>query len=887
MDRAGSMVTRAYRLALRLCPRAFRRRWGAEMRATFDALCRDAAARGRCALAALLVRELGDLARAASAARRLADPDSLSFERREPVGTFWQDLRYAGRLLRRQPGFAAVAILTLALGIGATTAVFTVVNGVLLRPLPYGQPDRLVLLLYGRPGRLSPWFSPRNFEDVTRESQAFKASAALAPTTVNLTGGGEPERIDGARVSWNYFDVLQVTMGRGRGFVEGDGQGDGNVVVISDGLWRRRFGGRPDAVGTILRLDGRPCTIVGVAPPFVKFPGGAQFWQPLIFTSTDLSPNARGAQWVNVLARLAPDISLQGADAAVHTVAQRLSAEYPKFNLGRIASVTPLQERMVRNIRMTLYVLLGAVGFVLLIACVNVANLLLARAQARGREVAVRAALGAGRTRLVRQFLSESLLLGTLGAVGGLIVAYLCLRALAALGPAEVPRLTEVAIDIRVIVFTTALAVTTSVVFGLAPAIASTGGVVARLVAGGRIVGGGSRLRKVLVVSETALAVILLVGAGLLLRSYDELQRVNPGFDPEHVVTFNLSLPAAKYPTGDAITGLVTSLVDRLRSEPDVVDAAAVFGLPFADDFSASTSFTRPGDDDVADSPSAGMRLVTPDYFKTMAIPIKAGRGFDAHDDANGPEVVLINETAAARYWPGENPIGRTIHIGVMLTRDKVRSGQKTIVGIVGDVKYASLDSATPPEVYLPYAQHPVDTLTVVARSRGEPLAVAPALGRDLAALDRELPAANVQPMTTIIGSSVAERRFTMLLLAAFAGAAVVLAAVGIYGVLAYLVGLRTQEIGVRLAIGASPGRVVGLFLREGLALSALGLGAGLVGAFAATRTLASLLYGVTATDPATFALVGAVLGGVSAAASYLPARRAARVDPMAALRTD
>jgi putative ABC transport system permease protein len=877
----------AYDLALLARSRRFRRRYGAEMRETFAALAGDAAARGMLPLGALAVHEIWDLAHSEAAARLEPAPPPVFPERSMSVGPIWQDIRYAGRMLRRQPGFAIVAVLTLALGIGATTAVFTVVNGVLLRPLPYGQPDQLVTLLWGRPGRVSPWFSPRNLLDVTADSHAFAAAAAATPSTVNLTGTGDPERVDGALVSWNYFDVLEVRMREGRGFTEGDGQGDGNVVVISSGIAERLFGGR-NAVGSTLKLDGRPCTVVGVAPADMRLPANAEFWQPLIFSPRNLAQTARGAQWVTGIARLAPGVDLQRADTAVQTVAKRLATAYPKYNKDRIATVVPLKERMVHNVRATLLVLLGAVAFVLLIACVNVASLLLARAQARGREVAVRSALGAGRGRLIRQFLAESLVLGAAGASGGLLVAYWCLQALVALAPAGIPRLAEVTIDLRVLAFTMALGIATSVLFGLAPAIASTGGVLARLIGAGRgSVGGGSRLRKALVVCEMALAVVLLVGAGLLLRSYAELQRVRPGFDPGHVITFNVSLPAAKYPTNDGIARTVASLVDRINGEPGVERAAAVFGLPFVDDFSAGTSFTKPGQADDANAPSAGMRVVTPGYFETMKIPLKAGRLFDAHDDENGPEVVLINEAAAARFWPGENPIGQTLHVGVWLTRGKPRSGMKTIVGIVGNVKYEGLDSGTPPEIYLPHAQHPVDGVTIVARTRGEPMALAPVLRADLASVDRELPMANVRPMTALIGSSIAERRFTMLLLVAFAAVAALLAAIGIYGVLAYVVGQRTQEIGVRLAIGASPGSVVALFLREGLWLAAVGLVFGLAGALATTRAIASMLFGVTAADPVTFVFVGVGLAAVALLASYLPARRAARVDPCAALRAE
>jgi putative ABC transport system permease protein len=501
----------------------------------------------------------------------------------------------------------------------------------------------------------------------------------------------------------------------------------------------------------------------------------------------------------------------------------------------------------------------------------------------------VRAALGAGRARLVRQFLAESILLGLLGGASGLAAAFWCTRALIALGPASIPRLSEATIDLRVLAFTFAVAVGTSVLFGLMPALSASGGTVARFIGSagrGAIGPGGSRTRRGLVVCEMALAVVLLVGAGLLIRSYSQLQQVSPGFDPDGVVTFNLSLPQAKYPATPQISAFTTTLLSQLQSEPGVEAAAAIFGLPFAGGFSASTSFRNPAKPDTADGPNAGMRIVSPDYFKTMKIPLVAGRLFDRHDDESAPEVVLINQQTARRFFAGEDPIGQQIRVGVRLARD-ARSNSKTIVGIVGDVKYGRLDADTPPELYLPFAQHAVDEFTIAVRTAGNPMAFAPTLRREVAAIDRELPMAKIEPMTAVIGASIAERRFIMFLLTAFAAVAVLLAAIGIYGVLAYLVSQRTQEIGVRLAIGAAPRDVARLFLGEGARLTIVGLVAGFLGAAAATRTLATLLVGVSTTDPATFGAVAGTLALVALVASYVPARRAARVDPMMALRND
>jgi len=884
-----------YALALRAWPKTFRDKYGDQMRTTFDELVDRAASRGRRAVLQVLVREVIDLARAARAARGVttgATPESLipmPFQRRrDAVSSLWQDIRYASRTLRRQPAFAAIAILTMALGVGANTAVFTVINGVLLRPLPYADPDRLVMLLNGRAGRLSSAFSPPNFVDVTTQSGAFAGSAAFQPTTANVTGEGDPQRLEGADVTETFFQVIGITPRLGRAFTESDQTNDAAVVILSNGLWRRRFGARPDVVNSTMLMDGKPFTIIGVAPAETALPRNAEYWRPLVFSPRDVAPQARGAQWIFVVGRLKPDLSLAAANSAIGIVADRLAREFPRTNQNRVMTAVRLHERMVSGIRPALLVLLGAVTLVLLIACVNVANLLLARGSGRAREVAVRAALGAGRRRLVQQFLAESLVLGLAGSGAGLLVAYWSTRALIALGPQSIPRLADVGIDWRVLAFTGAIGIVTSVVFGLVPALVSTSRVGRRASTTGRgsIGAGGMRLRKALVVSEMTLAVMLLIGAGLLLRSYQRITAVDPGFATHQVLTFSLALPEAKYATHDAVGRFVDGFVGRLAANPAVESASAVFGLPLADDFSASSSFTRPGEVDTANSPSVGMRIVTPEYFRTMKIPLRAGRLFDTHDNEAGNEVVIINEEAARRYWPGQDAVGQQLHLGVRLTRG-VRSGQKTIVGIVGDVKFGGLDSATPPEVYLPHRQHPVDGLTIAIRTSGDPLGFLPQARAALAEMDRELPIADIRTMDEIIGRSIAERRFVMLLLVAFATVAVTLAAIGVYGVLAYIVSQRTQEIGVRLALGAAPTDVARLFVREGARLAAIGLVCGLAGAVAASRALSTLLFGVTTTDPSTFAAVAGTLALVALAAAYLPARRAAAVDPMAALRTE
>jgi putative ABC transport system permease protein len=802
-----------------------------------------------------------------------------------------RDVRHAWRLLRRQPAFTVVAILTLALGIGTTTAVFTVVNGVLLRPLPYRDPSRLVMLFYGHQGRVSPWLSPPNVRDYVGPSDAFAGASSVVPITVNMTGLGDPERLQGARVSWNYFNLLGVSMALGRAFAEGDAQGDGNQVVLSDGLWRRRFGGRPDVVNSTTTLDGHDMTIVGVAPAALRFPAAAEFWQPLIFNPRDLAPAARGAQWVQVLARLKDTVSPGQATTALQTVADRLATEFPQTEKDATLLATALHERIVRDIRPTLVTLFGSVVLVLLIACANVANLLLVRGQARGREVAVRAALGASRRQLIAQLLTESLVLGMLGGAAGAGVAFFVVRAVVLLGPASIPRLPNLSVDMHVLAFGLAITFVTSIACGLAPALAVSGRSTHRVFAlsSRRAVGPtGTGARRVLVISELAGAAMLLVGAGLLIRSYVQLQHVEPGFDPQGVTTFSLSLPAARYADPASPRPFVSALLSRLNAEPGVESAAVAMGLPFTSDLNAITGFRHEAqaEPDSASMPTASLRIVSPEYFQMMKIPIRDGRPFDNRDTATSPEVVLINERAARRFFSGQNPVGQQIRVGAELARD-ARNGPKAIVGVVGDIKYGGLDEDTPAEIYLPYEQHPVDAFTVAVRTSGERIASIASLRHDVAGLDPLLPLANFKGLPALVDASLAERRFTMLVILSFAAIAVALSVIGVYGVLAYLVAQRRREIGLRLAIGASPSDVVWLFVREGAALTLVGLGAGLAGALAAGRLMSALLFGVTPADPATLASVVCALAGAAACATYVPARRAAGVDPNEALKAE
>ncbi|HEX2452616.1 MAG TPA: ABC transporter permease, partial [Vicinamibacterales bacterium] len=654
--------------------------------------------------------------------------------------------------------------------------------------------------------------------------------------------------------------------------------------------WRRRFGGRPDIVNSTTTLDGHAVTIVGVAPAALKFPAAAEFWQPLIFTPHDLAPAARGAQWVQVLARLKDTVSPGQATTALQTVADRLATEFPQTEKDATLMATPLQERIVGGIRPTLVTLFGSVTLVLLIACANVANLLLARGQTRSREVAVRAALGASRRQLIAQLLTESLVLGALGGAAGAGVAFCFVRALVLLGPTSIPRLPELSVDMHVLAFGFAMTLVTSIACGLTPALAVSRRSSERFALSNRgaVGASGTRARQVLVVSELAGAAMLLVGAGLLIRSYVQVQHVEPGFESEGVTTFSVSLPAARYADSASSRGFVSALLSRLEAEPGVQSAAVAMGLPFTSDLNAITGFRHEGqaEPDSASMPTASMRIVSPEYFETMKIPIRDGRPFDRRDTATSPEVVLINERAAQRFFSGQNPVGQQIRVSAELARD-ARNGPKTIVGVVGNVKYGGLDEDTPAEIYLPYEQHPVDAFTIAVRTSADRIVSIPTLRHDVAGLDPLLPLANIKSLAALVDASLAGRRFTMLVLLAFAAIAVALSVIGVYGVLAYLVGQRRREIGLRLAVGASPADVVWLFVREGAALTLVGLGAGLAGALAAGRWISALLFGVTPTDPVTLVTVVCALAGAAVCAIYVPARRAAGVDPSDALRAE
>ncbi|MBI3667084.1 MAG: ABC transporter permease, partial [Acidobacteria bacterium] len=810
------------------------------------------------------------------------------------------DLRYACRLMLRSPGFALVAVLTLALGIGAASAIFTVVDGILLRDLPYQDPNRLVLV-WDNFLRLQMEEVPATaaeFFDYRGQNRVFADVAAFRRRSVNITGGAGPERIAAASVSAGLFPLLGVRPATGRGFLpEEDSSGRDNVVVLSHELWLRRFGGDPSPLGQKLILGGKVHTVVGIMPPGFQFrfssPSATEpveLWLPMGFTPEELA--ARGGGYNNILvARLKPGITLEKVRREMEVIAGRLELQYPQNYRGprgapagwRI-TVVPLREQITGRVRPALLVLLGAVGLLLLIACANVANLLLARVAARQREMAIREALGAGRLRLLRQFLVESLLLCVLGGALGLLVAYWGLDLLLALRPADLPRLEDVAVDRRVLLFATILSLLTGVVFGLLPVFArSARGIQQGLGEGRGAVGGFGRQRahSLLIVSEMALSLVLLIGAGLLARSFARLLRVNPGFDPSHLLTARIDLPASRYPQEQQRAAFFEALLEQVGTLAGVESASLVSNLPLTPGgrFSPFTIEGRPYDPNRR-PPVVGYRVAGDAYFRTMGIPLVAGRLFNEHDDATGARVLVINNALARSFFPDEDPIGKRVKLG----GPSAPSPWLMIVGVVGDVRLFGLDSEPGLQMYVPHRQEPSAGMTVVVRASRQPSLLQSTVPAEVVAIDREQPVTQIRTMEEVLADSVAGRRFQTLLVGVFASVGLLLAATGIYGVMAYAVSRRTQEIGIRMALGAQRGDVVRMILGEALVLSGMGVALGLAAAFGLTRFLRNLLYGVAPTDPATFVGVPLVLSAVALLAAFIPARRAAQLDPMAAL---
>ncbi len=793
-----------------------------------------------------------------------------------------RDSRYALRQLARTPAFTAVAILTIAVGIGATSAMFSVVNGVLLRPLPYPEPDGLVRVHEVVPqyGRFS--VAPGTFLDWRQQSTVFESLAAYSGNSVTFTGGDGPERLPTAAVSAELFDVLRVKPALGRAFTrEEDAPGAAGVVVLSHGGWQRRFGSDPSVLGRSITLSGRPSTIIGVMPAGFYFPSrDAELWTPL---ALDPAKASRGAHYLGVVARTKAGFSVQQAEAEMKTVADRLAREFPDTNAGESAAVVPLHEQVVGRIRPALLTLFAAVGFVILIACANVANLLLVRASVRERELAIRTALGASRRRLVMQMLAESVLLALAGGTLGVLLASLAVPAIRTLSAGSLPRVEDVALDGRVMAFAALASLLTGLVFGLAPAWqASRASVGDALKEGSRgSAAGGGRARSALLVGEVALSMVLLVGATLLLRSFDRLTSVNPGFDAERVLAFQVALPQTTYAEDHDRIRFFDALLQRLELLPQVRTAGMVQTLPMRGGYVLSFAIqgrppAKPGEE-----PSARHRSVSARYFATLGIPLLRGRVFDERDVAGAPMVAVVDQAFADRHFPSEDPIGRGLDIG------NGTEGFYEIVGVVANVHHDGLDADPAPTMYVPFGQDVFSSMWLVARTDGEPAQLAGAARVAVRGIDSGLPASRMGPLVDAVSDSVAPRRFSMLLLGLFALIALFLAAVGLYGVVAYAVSQRTREIGVRMAIGAQAWDVCRLVLGGGMRLALAGVAVGTAAALALARLVASLLFEVTPFDPLSYAATALLLLAVAALACYVPASRAMRLDPLVALREE
>ena len=793
------------------------------------------------------------------------------------------DARYALRQLARTPAFTVVALLTLALGIGASTTIFSVVNGVLLRPLPYPEPDAIVRVHEIVPQYGEFTVAPANLVDWRQQTTVFEHIAGYTTDRGTYIGDSGPVMLTGATVSWDLFDLLRVAPAIGRSFrAEEDVPGKNTVIVISHGLWQRVFGQDPSVVGRAVTLSGVPVTVVGVMPPGFAFPGAAiDYWRPIAINPTNAT---RGGHFLSVIARRKPGVTVEQARAEMKTIAERLAVQYPKNSANESAEVRSLHEETVGGVRTALLTLLGAVAVVILIACANVANLLMVRASVREREIAVRTALGAGRGRLMRQMLAESLVLALAGGALGVALAYFAMPAIQKLSAGSIPRVTNVTLDLRVLTFALGVSVLTGILFGLVPAWqASRSAVGAVLKEGGRsaTAGAGRWVRNTLLVGEVALSIVLLVGAVLLLRSFAKLTNVDPGFRPERVLAFRVALPTTAYPEEHHRVAFYDRLLDGLQRIPGVTAASLIQSLPIRNDYVLSFAIqgrpeARPGEE-----PSANHRVVSPDYFKTLGIPLRRGRTFSTRDVEKSPMVALIDEAFAARHFPGEEPIGRGLDIG------NGSDGFYEIVGVVGNVNYGGLDRAPSPTMYVPYKQDVFSTMWVLVGTDGDPSTLAQPARQALLDVDRSLPAFSLTTLSAVVDESVAQRRFSMLLLTAFAMVALVLAAVGLYGVVGYTVSLRTQEIGVRMAIGAQPGDVLRMVLGSGMKLSAIGLAIGLVSAVMLARMVSTMLFDVEPFDPASYLATASVLLAVSLLACYMPARRAMQVDPVIAMRQE
>jgi putative ABC transport system permease protein len=904
------MSERIFSALLLLYPRSFRARFGDEMLAFYRARRNEArhqlGFRGTLRLWRHLVIDIA-LSAPVERMRALRDdaestelqtdappidvPWSSPFylEQEDSMDALRQDLRFAVRTLRARPAFTLVAVLTLALGIGATTAIFSVVNAVLLRPLPWPQPDRLVLIWGTRGPVRQNGVVFLDYLDWQKQSRSFDALGVIRGQSVNLTGGDQPERITGSFVTANVFGMIGATPAQGRLFTaqETEVATKQPVAVITDDCWRTRFGARPDMIGRTLVLNGVPFTVVGITQPDVSAPlGTPDVWMPIGYYPNKGDLELRGRPGVLVLGRLKANITAERAQADLDAVSRRLSSEYPATNAGVGANVTSLADQIVGPVRTPMLIVLGAVGIVLLIACANVANLQLARAASRRRELSVRTALGAGRSRLVRQLLTESLVLSIAGGALGVALAKWGVIALAAQLAASVPVHGDISLDAAVLLFAVAVTLGAGVLFGSAPAWQYSradvhDALTVRVGAAGPH-GGRFGMRSTLVAAQIALSVVLLVSAGLLTRSLVALSRVEPGFDPSHTLTLQFRLPNAKYKTESMIADMFTRTLDEIRHVPGVENAALVRATPLNGNGESYPYFVA--DKPIGDpqsAPTAQMNIVSPGYFSTLHIRRLSGRDFTVDDRAGAAPVVIVNDQLARRAWPNESALGKRIRLG----GDDAKWA--TIVGVVGTTKHFRLSEDPLDQAYVPYPQRPLIFTEAVVRATGDAASVSNAVRAAIWRVDRDQPVWGVRTLDRVLDTARGGPKLTVGLMAAFAALALVLAAIGVYGVMSYAVARRTQEVGIRMALGARRSQVLRMVLREGMGAIVVALIVGLATAAAATRLLSSQLFGVSAVDPLTFATVPMLLTIVALAACYLPARRASRVDPIVALRAD
>ena len=805
------------------------------------------------------------------------------------IETAWRDVRLGVRTLVHSPIFTAVTVLSLALGIGANTAIFSVVNGLLLRPLSYPESDRLVDVWHTPPQQSFPGLdrfsvSPANYLDWKAQSNSFEQMAVYGYAGLSLSTGNDPLPLIGTTVSSDFFSVLRTNAMLGRTFTPDEEQpGRDQVVVISHALWQRAFGANPNLVGQTVTLNSRSFNVVGVMPAGFEFPREADLWIPLAWD--DKERQVRSIHDYLVIARLKPNVSAQQAQAEMSTISSRLEQQYPEENKGWGARVIPLREDLVGDVRTALLVLFGAVSFVLLIACANVANLMLARGANRQREMAVRIALGAGRARLVRQLLTESVLLAVTGGLLGLLVAVLGSKILVQVG--SLPNAGDTGIDMWTLGFTLLVSFAAGIIIGIMPALQFTKTSVSETLKQGSGRTDGSSLkqytRKALVISEVALSLVLLIGAGLMIRSFWKLQNVDPGFDTRNALTMSVVLTLNRYPEPQQRLAFVDQAIEKIRAVPGVVSVGTTTKIPLAGGGSTQPFSIegRPAGA-IAEQPMAQTRYISPDYFKAIGIPLRQGRFFSEQDREKSVPVVIISEAMARRFWPGENPIGRRLTPSF-----HNEEGAREIVGIVGDVKARGLDSDPSTMMYLPFKQAPLPFVSFVVRTASNPESLIQPVSKAIYSIDKDQALTDVQTMDHVLLASLSGRRFNMTLLLTFAGVALMLAAVGVYGVMNYTVTLRRRELGIRMALGAARMDVLRLVLVQGLALTLIGVAAGLISAYALTRLMASLLYGVTATDYLTFGSVSVMLILVGLIASYVPARRATKVNPTIALRAE